>query len=147
MPMKRYIQAALLLLSPLTWAWLLFIFVLWASCYAFRTAKVCDPLTWIFVVVGREPDGPRWWTRHWDRWRAHSGPFVVLLREVPPEGDDAWIRTLMHELEHSRQHFVWGPLMPLAYVVSGMWQLVQGKSPYRDNWFEREARRVAGQIV
>jgi hypothetical protein len=46
-----------------------------------------------------------------------------------------------HERVHVRQCLLLGPLMPLAYVGSSLWQLARGRHPYRDNWFEVQARR------
>src|ERR1044072_2360515 len=44
-----------------------------------------------------------------------------------------------HELVHVRQYERWGPFFIPAYFVSSLAQLVRGRRPYRDNFFEREA--------
>jgi hypothetical protein len=44
-----------------------------------------------------------------------------------------------HEHVHVRQYERWGPLFIPAYLISSLVQLVKGRNPYRDNWFEREA--------
>lgn len=46
-----------------------------------------------------------------------------------------------HEHEHVRQYEQWGLLLFLAYPVSGAVQWLSGKHPYRDNFFEVQARR------
>lgn len=45
-----------------------------------------------------------------------------------------------HERVHVRQCLLLGPLMPVAYAASSLWQLARGRHPYRDNWFEVRAR-------
>jgi hypothetical protein len=44
-----------------------------------------------------------------------------------------------HERIHVRQCERWGPFFIPAYVLASLWMLLRGKSPYRDNPFEREA--------
>ncbi len=44
-----------------------------------------------------------------------------------------------HERVHVRQYECWGPLFLPAYLLSSTWQLARGRSPYRDNYFERLA--------
>jgi len=44
-----------------------------------------------------------------------------------------------HERVHVRQYERWGPLFLPAYLLSSAWQLARGRSPYRDNYFERMA--------
>jgi hypothetical protein len=46
-----------------------------------------------------------------------------------------------HERVHVEQYERWGPLFFLAYVASGLWQLLHGRSPYWYNHFEVEARQ------
>ncbi|MBX5483239.1 MAG: hypothetical protein IRZ16_15565 [Myxococcaceae bacterium] len=49
-------------------------------------------------------------------------------------------RLYRHEYEHVLQTMALGPLMPIAYAGSSLWQLVRGRRIYRDNWFEVRAR-------
>ena len=44
-----------------------------------------------------------------------------------------------HEWVHVRQYQRWGPLFLPAYLLNSIWVWSQGKRPYRDNIFEREA--------
>ena len=44
-----------------------------------------------------------------------------------------------HEWVHVRQYQRWGPLFGPAYLLSSLIVWCQGKRPYRDNHFEREA--------
>jgi hypothetical protein len=50
-----------------------------------------------------------------------------------------------HEQAHVRQAERWGPAFLPAYLASSFiaWRL--GKDYYRDNWFERDARRACGE--
>lgn len=45
-----------------------------------------------------------------------------------------------HERVHVRQYELWGPLFIPAYLLASLWQLALGRSAYRDNFFERQAR-------
>jgi hypothetical protein len=44
-----------------------------------------------------------------------------------------------HELIHVQQYERWGVLFFPLYVTSSLVQLVRGRHPYLDNFFEREA--------
>ncbi|MBL9122899.1 MAG: hypothetical protein JNG90_04655 [Planctomycetaceae bacterium] len=44
-----------------------------------------------------------------------------------------------HELVHVRQYERWGPLFLPLYAWLSLWMWWQGRDPYRDNPFEREA--------
>ncbi len=45
-----------------------------------------------------------------------------------------------HERIHVQQYERWGPLFFVAYGLSSLWQLLQGRDPYWDNHFEIQAR-------
>jgi hypothetical protein len=53
-------------------------------------------------------------------------------------------RWRVHERVHVRQFEIWGPLMLPAMLVSALCQSIQGRDPYYDNLFEREAYAVEG---
>jgi hypothetical protein len=44
-----------------------------------------------------------------------------------------------HEQVHVRQYERWGPLYVPAYLLCSLVELLRGRNPYRDNYFEREA--------
>lgn len=48
--------------------------------------------------------------------------------------------TRAHERAHVRQFERWGMLMVVLYPLAGLLAWLRGGHPYRDNWFEREAR-------
>lgn len=48
-----------------------------------------------------------------------------------------------HEHVHVRQYEAWGPFFLLAYPACSAWELLQGRCPYRDNYFERCACAAA----
>jgi hypothetical protein len=50
-------------------------------------------------------------------------------------------RCRAHELAHVRQTERWGPLFLPAYLAASAWAWLLGRHYYRDNWFERDARR------
>lgn len=47
--------------------------------------------------------------------------------------------TRRHERVHVRQCERWGPLFLPAYLLASLWALLDGRRPYLDNAFEREA--------
>ncbi len=69
--------------------------------------------------------------------RAYTLGATITYREA---GGTALPRLYRHELEHVVQTMKLGPLMPVAYVGSSLWQVLRGRRLYRDNWFEVRAR-------
>jgi hypothetical protein len=49
-------------------------------------------------------------------------------------------RLRVHEREHVRQYEKWGALFFVAYPAASLWELLRGRRPYVDNWFEIQAR-------
>ena len=49
--------------------------------------------------------------------------------------------TRQHERVHVRQCELWGPAFIPAYLIAGLWALLNGTGAYRGNYFERQARR------
>ena len=45
-----------------------------------------------------------------------------------------------HEHAHVAQYERWGPAFLVLYAASSVWEALIGNAPYRDNYFEREAR-------
>ena len=45
-----------------------------------------------------------------------------------------------HERVHVAQYEHWGPLFFVAYGLSSVWQGINGRNPYRCNYFEVQAR-------
>lgn len=54
-------------------------------------------------------------------------------------------RLRAHELVHVRQYERWGIVFFAAYAASGVWQLLNGRSPYWNNHFEVQARLLSGE--
>jgi hypothetical protein len=46
--------------------------------------------------------------------------------------------TRAHERAHVRQYEVWGPFFVPAYLLAGLYELLRGRHPYLDNYFERD---------
>ena len=81
-------------------------------------------------------EGARWPRKLGWRYRAITLGHVVLAVD---EFDD---RTQRHELEHVRQYERWGPLLVPAYVIAAVAAVASGGHYYRDNAFEKAARRA-----
>ena len=84
----------------------------------------------------------------------HGGLPAWLLRRAPLVGGAAAItfgHTVLartqddldasrsHERIHVRQYERWGVFFIPAYMLSSLWLLLRGRSPYWDNPFEKEA--------
>jgi hypothetical protein len=48
--------------------------------------------------------------------------------------------TRAHERVHVRQYEIWGPIFVPAYLLAGLFELLRGRDPYFDNYFEHRAR-------
>jgi hypothetical protein len=80
-------------------------------------------------------EGAAWPRRLGWRYRAITFGHVVLSVN---DLDDAALR---HELVHVGQYERWGPFYIPAYLTASLWCIVRGRHHYRDNPFERAARR------
>ena len=71
-----------------------------------------------------------------------SGPVaaITLGHVVLGESLAALSATRVHERVHVRQFERWGALLLVLYPLAGLLARVRGGNPYRDNWFECEAR-------
>jgi hypothetical protein len=67
----------------------------------------------------------------------------VVLARTPR----AMVRLRRHERVHVRQCERWGPAFFPAYLAAGAWQWLRGRSAYRDNPFEVQARDDAVRAV
>lgn len=83
----------------------------------------------------------------WPAWLLRCGfPFsgavaaITLGHVVVGVSAAALAATRAHERAHVRQFERWGLLMVGLYPLAGVWAWLRGGHPYRDNWFEREAR-------
>jgi hypothetical protein len=74
---------------------------------------------------------------------ARSLPFrgIVFGHVILAVTDEELHRIGPHERVHVAQYERWGPLFFPAYGLSSLWQLLRGRSPYRSNHFEVQARR------
>jgi hypothetical protein len=66
---------------------------------------------------------------------------VILGRDAPSLEE---LRD--HEHAHVRQAERWGPVFIPAYLAASMLAWSRGGHYYRDNWFERDARRACGEL-
>jgi hypothetical protein len=59
--------------------------------------------------------------------------------------DEVLAAVRAHEQVHVHQYERWGLLFGPAYLLSSLFQWAQGRRPYLDNHFEREAYAKAGE--
>jgi len=90
--------------------------------------------------------------RHWAGWSCGNVAFVgdMLSYGYEPEMvDHKWNAVTIHETTHCLQQYKWGILWYPVYIVESahLWFKHKKKHSYLDNRFEREARRLAGQLV
>jgi len=60
--------------------------------------------------------------------------------------EDELDRSREHELVHVRQYERWGLAFFVAYPTSSIWQLLNGRNAYRDNYFEVQARSLSSEL-
>lgn len=72
---------------------------------------------------------------------------VTLGHVVLGRSEDLLAAVRAHERVHVRQYEVLGPLFLPAYAIASLVAWVRGGNAYRDNAFERAARRGAGEPV
>jgi len=76
----------------------------------------------------------------WLLQRVPNHPMAMTLGQVVLGRTAAGlVLTREHELVHVHQYRRWGPLFVPAYLLCSFYAWLAGKSPYRDNPFEREA--------
>ncbi len=68
---------------------------------------------------------------------------MTLGHTVIAVDEDGLHRTRAHERVHVAQYERWGPLFPLVYAGASLAAWLRGQDYYVDNYFEREARRLA----
>jgi hypothetical protein len=69
---------------------------------------------------------------------------MTLGHTILGQSDAALDISREHELVHVRQYERWGPFMGIAYLGCSLVLWLVGRRAYRDNPFEREAYRKAG---
>lgn len=83
-------------------------------------------------------------------FRAFFGPFRVAAFTwgsaiiVAAEYISRAPSVIRHELVHTKQARIFGPLLPLVYFWASVWALLAGGHAYRDNWLEVWARKESG---
>ena len=89
----------------------------------------------------------------WPAWvLRHGFPFsgsvaaITLGHVVLGVSLEALTATRSHERAHVRQFERWGVLLLVLYPLAGLLAWVRGGHPYRDNWFECEARAAADAV-
>jgi hypothetical protein len=80
-----------------------------------------------------------WWS-NWIGFHAMTLGHVILGRSA---ADLDLVRN--HEQAHVRQAERWGPAFLPAYLAASVLAYCRGGHYYRDNWYERDARRASGE--
>jgi len=77
---------------------------------------------------------------HLSRLRPPFAFSAITLGHVVLGLDHATLAAVRaHEQVHVRQYERWGPLFVPAYLLSSLLELLRGRRPYLDNYFERQA--------
>jgi hypothetical protein len=81
------------------------------------------------------------------RWLADWIGFGAMTLGHVIIGRDLWCLEVCreHEQAHVRQVERWGIAFIPAYLLAGLLAWSRGRHYYRDNWFERDARRACGE--
>lgn len=81
------------------------------------------------------------------RWFADTCGFAAMTLGHVIIGRDRWCLEFSrdHEQAHVRQVENWGPAFIPAYLLASVVAWWQGGDYYRDNWFERDARKTCGE--
>jgi len=130
--------------------WVFYILPFWLIFGDFKKMKSFSnkPLILILRVNTDIPSYIPWHIKRWKDFGGMAVPNVIIYRDDTTPDDDWYIPyTIKHEYNHNIWMFILGPIFPFAYGLSSLIQWAQGKDKYRDNWFERTARRYAGQKV
>jgi hypothetical protein len=91
-----------------------------------------------------------WHAKLWKDWGGVGCYGFMCYKDRDDTLDDAWVaRTIVHEGAHCWQFLILGLLQPVLYLGHSVFILIfqKSKHPYLDNWFERAARKKAGQRV
>ena len=99
-----------------------------------------------YVFVTNPEKMPKWLAKLWEPWAGQCCGNCVVLKNAPGSSPHATV-TLVHELIHVRQVMTWGILQPIMYMMSSLAEAMAGEDHYRQNAFERAARRGAGQTL
>jgi hypothetical protein len=80
-------------------------------------------------------------------WLARKGSFAAMTLGHVIVGRDSWSLEFCreHEQAHVRQVERWGIAFIPAYLIASLLAWGRGGHYYRDNWFERDARRACGE--
>jgi len=81
------------------------------------------------------------------RWLADRWNFAAMTLGHVIIGRDSWSLDFCreHEQAHVRQVEHWGFAFIPAYLLASLLAWSRGEHYYRDNWFERDARRACGE--
>jgi hypothetical protein len=98
----------------------------------------------LVFVWNFKKDSPFCKEEKWFGWSIGNNIFLYI------DFEEAIIsNSFIHELTHSKQNYQWGVFFLPAYIINTIWiwLLYKKKHIYIDNYFERQARKAAGQPI
>ena len=100
---------------------------------------------WLPIARFRLISTKSWYAKLWNKWYGFSFGFTMIHRDVKGTRDDLWVeKTIVHEARHAFQQLALGMIQWLAYALDNLRIRIFTKlDPYKDNWFECDARRAA----
>lgn len=90
-----------------------------------------------------------WYARAWARWYGCALFMLIIHKDEKGEHDDRMVeKVIVHEMRHVAQEFVLGILQWILYGLHYAYLAIfTDKNPYRENWFERDARAATARWV
>ncbi len=84
--------------------------------------------------------------RFYEGWLGNSLGNNIITWLDPTDGA-TYNRTIAHERDHTWWQYILGVLILIAYPLNSafIWLFQKTRHSYYDNWFERRARKAAGQ--
>jgi len=86
-----------------------------------------------------------WYAKLWQKFYGFALLLAMIHRDEKGTFDDAWVeKTIVHEMRHVLITLIGGLLSWIAYGLHfAFLAIFTDRDPYKDNWFERDARRSA----
>jgi hypothetical protein len=86
-----------------------------------------------------------WYAKLWNKFYGFALFLAMIHRDTKGPYDDEFVeKTIVHESRHVLITVIFGLSSWLAYGLNFVYlMLFTNKDPYMDNWFEKDARRIA----
>jgi len=124
--------------------WVFYILPLWLIWKDLKFIKWHEPFMARFQLANKDLEP--WHVRWWKDWYGVGLPCAYIHKDLETLADDEYVAVVcVHEARHCKQWFVFGVLFYPVYLLSSLVQGLRGKHWYKDNHFEVDARRAAGE--